>query len=143
MIDLDRYAAEHPAPLRDEASAPFFEAAASDRLVLPRCENCDLWLPPAWLACPNCLSEALTWTQATGRGRVFTWTVIHNAPAAFRGDVPYVIAEIELDEGPHLEVRLLGAEVDQVRLDLLVEVAFCHPPEGDSYPVFVAVHGAF
>jgi len=67
---------------------------------------------------------------------VFSWTVVHNAPPAFRSETPYVIAEIELEEGPHLEARLLGVDPGAVRLDLPVTAAYCHPPEGDSYPVF-------
>jgi uncharacterized OB-fold protein len=139
MVDLSRYATEHPAPLRDEASAPFFEAAAQDRLSLPRCESCDTWLAPNQVACPRCLNERLAWTRVSGRGRIFSWTVIHNSPEAFRREVPYVIAEIELEEGPHLETRLLGISKDGVSLGMEVAAAYCHPPHGDSYPVFLPV----
>jgi uncharacterized OB-fold protein len=138
MIDLTAYAAAHPAPLRDDASAPYFEAAHEERYVIPRCPDCQIWLPPVAFACPNCESQALVWTEASGRGRVFSWTVIHNAPPAFRAEAPYVIAEVELEEGPHLETRLLGVEPAAVRTDLPVMVGYCHPPEGDSYPIFIA-----
>jgi uncharacterized protein len=136
-IDLDRYATEHSAPLRDEASAPFFEAAAQDRLSLPRCDKCDIWLAPNQVACPHCLNQRMAWTTASGRGRIFTWTVIHNSVPEFRSEIPYVIAEIELEEGPHLETRLLGTSKEEVYLDMEVVAAFCHPPRGDSYPVFL------
>jgi uncharacterized OB-fold protein len=138
MIDFDQYAATHVPPQRDEASAPFFAAAAQNRLVLPRCEVCSVWLPPMSVACPRCQSDALIWTTASGRGKVFSWTVIHNAPPAFRSEIPYLIVEVELDEGPHLETRLLGVTPSAVRLDLPVEAGFCHPREGDSYPIFMA-----
>jgi uncharacterized OB-fold protein len=70
---------------------------------------------------------------------VFTWTVIHNAPPAFKADLPYIVAEIEMDEGPHIEAPLLGVDRHKVHINLAVEAIFCHPAEGDSYPVFVVV----
>lgn len=139
MIDLERYAAEHSAPLRDDASAPFFEGAAQNQLLLPRCEACDLWLAPVRVACPICLAESLSWQPASGKGQIFTWTVIHNAPPGFGSEVPYLIAEVELVEGPHLESRILGMESDEIKVDQPVEVAFCHPSEGESYPIFLPV----
>jgi uncharacterized OB-fold protein len=140
MIDLEAYARNHPAPLKDEAAAPFFEGAAEERFLLPCCPACDLWLPPVATACVRCLGQVV-WSEASGRARVFSWTVIHNAPPAFQTETPYVIAEIELEEGPHLETRVLGVEPAAVRVDLAVEAAYCHPPEGDSYPIFVPAEG--
>lgn len=141
MLTVEDFAARHPGPEPDAVSAEFFAAAAQDRLVLRQCRACGAWAGPGASCCPQCLEVDLAWEAATGEGEVHTWTVVHHAPPPFDAETPYVLAEIELAEGPHLQARVLGIEGPDVSAGMPVRARFCHPHTGASYPVFVPAEG--
>ena len=61
----------------------------------------------------------------SGRGRVYTYTVVHRAPTpAYQADAPYVLAYVELEEGVRMPTRLVDVDVDGVEVDMPVEVVF-------------------
>ncbi|HEV7801491.1 MAG TPA: OB-fold domain-containing protein, partial [Burkholderiales bacterium] len=94
---------ERPIPVPDAATAPYWSAANEGRLVLPRCTACSRWHFYPRALCPYCSSDKLEWQSASGRGEVYSYTVVHRAPSpAFAAEVPYVVAIVELEEGPHL-----------------------------------------
>jgi uncharacterized OB-fold protein len=111
----------HPTPV----SQPYWDAAREHRLAAPRCRACGtLFLYPR-ATCPACLSAELDWEQLSGRGRVYTFTVVRQAAhPAFADDVPYVLAIVELDEGPRLLTNVVGCDPGEVRCDQPVEVVF-------------------
>lgn len=117
---------------RDSKSAEFFDAAAEDRLVIRRCAGCGQALPPEAAVCTTCAGTDLDWIPATGTGVLASYTVVHRAPhPAYR--VPYTIGIVELDEGPWLYARVA---TQHPAVGLPVRVAFQHPEEGESLPVF-------
>lgn len=116
-----------PLPLVDEVSAPFWAAAREGRLEIQRCRSCGRWNHAPGLACQECGSEDLGFESVSGRGKLFSWTVLREPPAAgFRDMLPLVIGLVELDEQPHL---LLVANIhnvaeEELRLDLPLKVCF-------------------
>ena len=73
----------------------------------------------------------------SGRGEVYSFTVVHRAPSkGFEALVPYVVAVVALEEGPHLMTRLTHVEPDAVRIGLRVQVAFEKQDEETVLPVF-------
>lgn len=126
-----------PAIERDERSAEFFDALRREELLIRRCRACDHAGPPHAVSCSACGTGALVWQRAAGTARLVTWAVVHSAPhEALADQVPYVSAYVELTEGPWLEVRLVGVDPSTLRAGIELCVAFIHPPEGESYPVF-------
>ena len=114
-----------PMPRPTAVSQAYWDAAREHRLVAPRCCACaTLFLYPR-STCPACLSTEHDWVQLSGRGRVYTFTVVRQAAhPAFADDVPYVFAIVELDEGPRLVTNVIGCDPDDVRCDQPVEVVF-------------------
>src|SRR3972149_8797559 len=82
---------------------PFWDGAKQHRLLLKRCTRCaQLHFPPRHL-CPACWSDALEWVEASGKGSIYSHTIVRRAPnAEFAAQGPYVLALIALDEGPRL-----------------------------------------
>ncbi|MCI0784158.1 MAG: OB-fold domain-containing protein, partial [Chloroflexi bacterium] len=75
--------------------------------------------------CPRCLSEALTWTAVSGRGRVYTYTIVRRAMhPAFQLEVPYVFAIVELEEGPRVETNVVGCAPEDVRVEMPVKAVY-------------------
>lgn len=125
----------------DTASAPYWEAAARHELVLPRCERCaTVFFPPREL-CPDCWNGALTWRPVTGGGTVWTFTEVHVAfyDDTWTDDVPYVVAVIELDEGPRLLAGLVDPDMERLSIGDRVEATFEDRPDGLSLPMFQVV----
>ncbi len=95
--------------LRDERSAPFFDAAAAGRLAVRRCTACGHLLPPAAPVCSACRSADLDWAEVSGEGTVVSWFVQHGR-AGREGTPPTrtCIVTVELPEGPWVNARLVG-----------------------------------
>lgn len=111
-----------PDPGPDDA--PFWAAAAEDRLVLPRCRACGalIWYPRGF--CPDCHTSSVEWVDASGRGTVYSFTVNQRGSGAWANHAPYVIAYVQLDEGPRVLTNIVGADPDQVHIGDAVTAVF-------------------
>ncbi len=131
-----------PYPVPEFGAEPYWEACARDELKMQRCADCSKfrWMPGP--LCPHCGGNNVTWETLRGRGRVTTWTAItHPVHPAAVDRVPYLVAEVELEEQPGLRMiaGLVDVDPDAVEIDLPVEVVFEeHPthPEGQKIPMF-------
>jgi uncharacterized OB-fold protein len=117
-----------PQPKATPETAHFWEGTARGELLLQRCRACDSTYFPPQPFCPACASDDVVVVRASGRGSLYSYVVSHRPAPGFTP--PYVIAVIELDEGPRLMTNLVEHGVDLVAdpeafaLDLLVEVVF-------------------
>jgi len=117
--------AKKPVPVASPESELFWKAAKEHRLLIPRCHSCQkFWFPPSRL-CPHCLSDDTGWEAVSGRGKIYSFVVFHRVyHPGFAGEVPYVVAIVELDEGPRMLTNVVGVPIDQVRCNMPVEVVF-------------------
>lgn len=121
---------------RDAKSAPFFDAAARDELLIKRCEHCHQALPPEAVVCTTCGRTELSWMPAAGTGTLVSWTVVHRAPnRAYADLVPYTVGIVELTEGPWLYGRIVA---DAPTAGLLLRAEFVHAEGTESHPIFEA-----
>lgn len=114
-----------PPPLADATTLPFWQAAAEHRLVVQRCTRCGRTrLPPAPI-CPGCRSAEADWKTVSGRGAVYTYTVVHRPIAAGQA-LPFVIAVVALEDagGVRLISNLVRAKPEEVRIGLPVELVW-------------------
>ncbi|GBD12352.1 hypothetical protein HRbin24_00359 [bacterium HR24] len=121
----EREVQERPLPRPTRISAPFWRGAAEGKLLLQRCRRCGLFIYYPRPFCPRCLAEELEWHEASGRGRVYTYTVVRRAATpAFAAMVPYVLAIVELEEGPRLVTNIVGCRPEEVRVEMPVRATF-------------------
>jgi uncharacterized OB-fold protein len=117
-----------PLPARQPASStedgPFWQAAAEDRLVLPKCTSCGtfIWYPRGF--CPKCHTSQVEWVEASGQGTVYSFTVGRRGIGEWAARSPFVIAYVELDEGPRVLTNIVGVDPDQVRIGARVSAVF-------------------
>ena len=113
-----------PLPQPTPESQPFFDALKLRRLLIQRCRDCGnaYYYPRPF--CPACLSSAVEWEQASGRGKLYSFVINHRAAPGFVA--PYIIAVVELDEGPRMMSNLVDVEPDpeMVRCEMPVEIVF-------------------
>ncbi len=114
-----------PVPQPDGISRPYWEGANLGEFRYQRCKACGKAQFYARNACVHCHGRELTWQVAAGGGRVASFSVIHRAPiAAFAGDVPYVLALVDLDEGFRFMCNVLRCDPATVRIGMPVRVCF-------------------
>jgi uncharacterized OB-fold protein len=114
-----------PPPLADAITLPFWEAAAEHRLVVQRCTACGRTrLPPAPV-CAGCQSSDADWKPLSGRGEVYTYTVVHR-PIAAGQPLPTLIAVIALEDSGGLRMisNLVDADPDDVSIGAPVELVW-------------------
>ena len=129
-----------PLPVANADSLPYWNAARESRLLIRKCNACGtLHFMPRHL-CPACWSKQLEWVEAKGTGSVHSFTIIRRAPmAAFAPRAPYVLALIDLDEGPRMMANVLGEDALSVRIGDRVKVTFEERGEGAMIPQFQRV----
>jgi uncharacterized OB-fold protein len=116
---------EKPLPVIDGESQPFWQAAREHRLAIMRCRDCGKHFFYPREFCPFCHRAAVEWVNASGRGKIYSFTIARRpAGPAFKADVPYVIALVELEEGPRLMTNIVTKEVDRIRIGQAVTAVF-------------------
>jgi len=112
-----------PLPQPDSLTQAYWDACRNERLEVTACDRCGhLFLPPG-PCCPKCWSAELSMQRVSGSGRIFSYVVYRRTyhpgmPA------PYVVALIELDEGPRLISNVVGCEPEDVEIDMPVRLHF-------------------
>lgn len=114
-----------PLPAISSLSEPYWTGLKHRDLKLQRCNNCHkLWYPPGPF-CPDCWSRDVTWQKLSGRGKVNSWVVFHQAYfSSVKEEIPYNVAEVELDEGPRLLTNLVGIDNADIEIGMPVEIVF-------------------
>jgi uncharacterized OB-fold protein len=123
----------------DQWTEPFWEAASQHRLVCARCAQCGTYRMPPSPFCPRCRSQQIEWEQVSGRGTVFTYTVVHHPVLPTLSDhVPYAVAVVRLPDagGVRLLGNVVGMDSEDLTVGLPVRVVWADIREGVSVPRF-------
>lgn len=121
---------EKPTPEPTEEVVPVLEAAAEGRLLIQRCAACGTHQFYPRVHCTHCGAGTPEWVEASGRGSVHTFSVVHrNGMPGWRDEVPYVVAVIELSEGPRIMTNVVDCDPGDVSVDMPVQVTFVEQGE--------------
>ena len=128
----------HPKPGASWETRAYWEGCGRHQLILQRCRGCSTVQHRPRAICATCLSGDLEHFEASGRGTVYTYTVTHqNGVPPFSQALPYVLAYVQLEEGPRLMTNIVGCAPDGVEIGMAVEVDFADvapsdPPRDDE-----------
>lgn len=123
-------------PTPTPITQPFWDATKQHQLVLQKCAQGHLFYYPR-SHCPVCLSNEYTWVEASGRGKLYSYTVARRPTSAeFAGEEPYIIASVQLEEGPRMTSLLVEADPDNVAIEGPVEVVWDDVSDDLSLPYF-------
>jgi uncharacterized OB-fold protein len=117
---------------------PFWEATGEGRFLIQRCGSCAAAAFYPRPACPSCGSGELGWEEASGDATVHTFTVARRSThPAFAGQEPYVVAIVELAEGPRVTTSIVDCPPDDVRVGMPVRLTFDEVgDDGIALPLF-------
>jgi uncharacterized OB-fold protein len=91
-------------------------------LVGEVCPHCDAKIFPPRDICPECGKDAKTTFAFSGRGEVYSYTTIYDAPAGFEANAPYTVALVKLAEGPIITAQLTDLGAEPVEIGMPVEM---------------------
>jgi uncharacterized OB-fold protein len=117
-------------PLPDvewELTREFWAAAEREELVIPRCAGCDryVWYPEP--SCPECGGSEIPWVRVSGRGTLFTWSiVVHPLYRPFAEKLPYTTGIVALEEEPRVRLvtTIVDCDADDLVMEMPMRVAF-------------------
>jgi uncharacterized OB-fold protein len=112
-----------PLPKPTPTSRPFWEAAKRHELVLQRCDACARFIYYPRPRCPHCFADHLSWRRVSGRGKVYSFTIVRRASSRAFADGPYVLAIVELEEGVRMTTNIV-APPETVQVGMPVQAFF-------------------
>ncbi|MBO9577592.1 MAG: OB-fold domain-containing protein [Microbacteriaceae bacterium] len=126
-----------PLPTITPDHVRFWEAARAGRMELQRCNDCGrFWYYPGPV-CHYCSSRDFTWTPVSGKGTIYSHTVLERAKGnPFEDDVPITIVLVRLEEGPVMMSNLIDYEPGELRIDAPVVVDYERVDDEVTLPVF-------
>jgi hypothetical protein len=122
-----------PAPQPSPETRAFWDAAVSGTLLLGKCLACgELHYYPRSI-CPFCFSDRTTTQPASGRGTIYSYSVMRRAP------VPYAIAYVTLEEGPVMMTNIVRCDLNALRIGQKLRLVFVPSEGGPPVPMFAPV----
>ena len=134
-MDLER---PLPQPITPEAR-PYWDGLKQGKLMLPRCAACARPFFYPRVVCPMCGGRDIGWVEASGRGRLYSFAIAHQSiNRAMKVPTPYVLALIELEEGPRMMSNLVNVAADpaQLRCDMPVRVVYRRLTDDVTVPLW-------
>ena len=114
-----------PLPKPTKWSQPFWEGTKQGKLLLKKCADCGTIDHPPYLYCTNCMSENSQWIEASGKGTLYAYAInVFGVPFPFWDDMPYVVAMIDLEEGPRMISNVVECDHDKLKNGMQLEVVF-------------------
>lgn len=118
----------------------YWDGCRAGRLMVQRCAACGRHQFYSRAVCSHCGSWEVAHTQVSGRATVHASTVVHRPPhPRFAGRVPYVVALVDLDEGPRMMTMITGCAPADVHTGMPVEVVFEQVATDITLPMFAPV----
>jgi uncharacterized OB-fold protein len=128
---------DKPLPAMSGLTKEFYDWCRRGELRFQRCSRCHAWRHVPRELCADCGSWEWTWEPSSGRGRVFTWTVVVRAMhPAFQHEAPYAVAVVELEEGVRIVSQVIDCPPEELEIDLPVAVRFQDVTPEVTLPVF-------
>jgi uncharacterized protein len=119
------------APAVSAETRVYWEAAREDRLLIKRCTKCREAFHFPRAHCPFCFNAETVWEEASGKGEIYTFSIVRRSPTG-----PYVLAYVELAEGPRMFTNIVRAGPDALRIGQAVQVVFQPADGGWKIPMF-------
>lgn len=140
MSELPEGAKPRVAPIPDAESAPFWSATLEGKLLVQECSMCGQRQLYGRSLCTKCHSPALAWIESSGRGTIYSRTIIRQNPSrSFKHLIPFVVALIDLDDGPRMMSNVVGTPAEDVKIGDRVRVVFETVSDAAALPLFEVV----
>jgi uncharacterized OB-fold protein len=117
-----------PAPAVSVETKAYWDAAAQGKLLIKKCTACGQLHHYPRTICPFCFSDRTEWVEASGKGTIYSYSVMRRAP------VPYAMAYVTLAEGPRMVTNIVDCDFDKLKVEQPVKLVF-KPTDGGGPPL--------
>lgn len=127
-----------PLPEFRPETKPYWDAAKNHKLVIPKAKTTgkSFFYPRAFSPGDD-MTEDIEWVESKGKGKIWTFSIHHMGPSkAYKGEPPYVVALIEMDEGVKMMSNVIDVDVKDVHVGMEVEVVFDDVTDEVTLPKF-------
>lgn len=124
-----------PLPRPSDLTSPHWDGCRDGELKVQRCQDCNAYVFIPQDHCTSCFSDRLEWVTSSGKGQVYSYTVIHR-PQRLEFEVPYAVAIIELEEGWHMLSNIVDCDFDSIEVGMPVEVTYRKMSDEITLPMF-------
>ena len=130
-----------PNSVRGTVSKRYWNELKEEKFIYQTCDDCNSPIFYARVVCPNCLSDKLSWEEASGKGEIYSFTIVYRTAAqGFKEDVPYAVGLIDLDEGIRVTGNIIGWDnPGEVQIEQEVSIEYHHVSDEVTLPVFRVV----
>lgn len=125
-----------PVPFVYDETRPFWDGTREHELLLQKCKDCGKVQFYPRSRCMHCLSDNLEWIKASGKGKLYSYTIAYRGNPAFGKDGIYNIAIVELEEGVRMPSSIIDCKNEDLKCDMSVEVVFKDDTEEAAIPYF-------
>lgn len=127
-----------PVPNPSPDTQAYWDGLKEGRLLLQKCSGCGKVRNYPRPMCDACYSMESRWVEAKGSGKIHSWTETHHAfNPGFKGELPYILVTVDLDEGVRMNAPLRNADVSKLKIGMPVRVIFEQPKSDLVVPAFV------
>lgn len=130
-----------PLPEFRPETKPYWDAAKNHKLVIPRSKTTgEYFFYPRAFSPGDDMTDEIEWVESRGKGKIWTFSIHHMGPSkAYKGDPPYVVALIQMDEGVKMMSNVVDVDVKKVHVGMEVEVVFDDVTDEVTLPKFKPV----
>lgn len=122
----------------DDESRPYWNGLKDKKLFIQQCGDCHKSIFYPRSICPHCFSDNINWLEANGTGTIYSFTTVHQGYGPFKGENPYTVGIVELDEGVRMMTRIIG-DHNEIQVDKRVSVIFKEVEEDFVLPYFQVI----
>ncbi len=131
-----------PLPETQPWSKEFWKASKQHKLLIQECRDCNSKIFYPRKLCPECWSSNLSWSESSGKGKIFTFTItMTGVEKKFQEDLPYILALVDLKEGVRMMTNIVECKPEEVKIGMDVEVVFEDITEEFALPKWRPVQG--
>jgi uncharacterized OB-fold protein len=125
LLKLSDEEVRKPEPRVTRWSKPFWDMASEHKLGVKKCTSCGHLEHPPYLYCTECHSEEHEWVELSGKATLYAYAVnVHMVPFPFWDDMPYVVAMVDLEEGPRMLTNIVDCNPEDLKNGMALEVVF-------------------
>jgi uncharacterized OB-fold protein len=130
-----------PLPIINDDNRQYWQYCQQHELRMQQCNNCGYIRFPPGILCPRCHSMDMDWVKLSGRGKIYSFVVYRMSyHPSYANEIPYVVAVIQLAEGPRMESNITSTKVEDLKVDMPIEVYFDDVTAEISLPKFRVVY---
>ena len=128
-----------PLPQPDPVTQPYWDSLKAHEMQIQRCNDTGkFFFYPRGIS-PYTLSDNISWEKVSGKGTLYAYTIVQNQrQPGFAEEVPYIVAMIDLEEGPRMMTNLIDIEPtpETVKIGMAVEIVYDDVTDEITLPKF-------